>query len=265
MRLYISRKTIHTAKNTDTMILTIANKEFRHLFASPSTWIILGVLQFIFAWFFLARLDAFLQVQTQLAQLANAPGATQSVASPTLATVSLILMMLVPIFTMRLVAEERRNQTLVMLMAAPISSWEIVLGKFVALILFMSLIIASCFLMLLTLALGTELDYGLIIINALGLLLLTACYTSLGLYLSTVTAQPLVAATGTLAALFGLWLVDVASSSGSVALKALSPTLHFQSFNAGLIQSKDLVYFLLFSSVCLLLAIRRLHNSRIYG
>jgi len=247
------------------MLLTIAHKEFRSLFAAPSTWIILGALQFIFAWFFLARLDAFLQVQSQLAQLVNAPGATQSVASPVLGTVAFILLMLVPVFTMRLIAEERRNQTLVLLMAAPIASWEIVLGKFLGLLLFLSLIIAACFIMLLTLAMGTPVDLGLLIINALGLLLLTASYTALGLYFSTLTTQPIVAATGTLAALFGLWLIDVAGSTSSMTLKALSPTLHFQSFNAGLVASQDIAYFLLFSASCLLLAIRRLHNTRIYG
>ncbi len=247
------------------MILTIAHKEFRGMFATPSTWFILGALQFIFAWFFLARLDAFLQVQSQFAQLANPPGATQSVATPVLGTVAFILMMLVPVFTMRLVAEERRNQTLVLLLAAPVASWEIITGKFLGMLLFLSLIIAACFVMLLTLALGTPLDYGLLLGNATGLFLLTACYTALGLYLSTLTAQPIVAATGTMAALFGLWLIDLAGSSSSLLLKALSPTIHFQSFNAGLLLGKDFAYFLLFIAICLLLAIRRLHNSRIYG
>lgn len=247
------------------MILTIAHKEFRSLFATPSTWIILGALQFIFAWFFLARLDAFLQIQTQLAQIVNAPGATQSVASPLIGTVAFILMMLIPIFTMRLIAEERRNQTLVMLMAAPVSSWEIIAGKFLGLLLFMSLIIAACLIMLLTLALGTHLDLGLLLSNALGLFLLAGCYIALGLYFSTLTTQPIVAATGTLAALFGLWLIDVAGSSTSMILKALSPTVHFQSFNAGLLLSQDFAYFLLFCATCLLLAVRRLHNTRIYG
>lgn len=247
------------------MILTIAHKEFRTLFATPSTWIILGGLQFIFAWFFLARLDAFLQIQTQLAQIVNAPGATQSVASPLLGTVAFILMMLVPVFTMRLIAEERRNQTLVMLMSAPIASWEIIIGKFLGLLLFLSLIILACLAMLLSLALGTHLDPGLLLTNALGLFLLTACYIALGLYFSTLTTQPVVAATSTLAALFGLWLIDVAGSSTSMILKALSPTVHFQNFNAGLLVSQDIAYFILFGTICLLLAIRRLHNTRIYG
>ena len=200
-----------------------------------------------------------------MAQLLNAPGVTQSVASPTLGTVAFILMMLVPIFTMRLIAEERRNQTLVMLMAAPIASWEIIVGKFLGMLLFMSLIIAACFIMLMTLALGTHLDFGLLITNALGLFLLTACYIALGLYFSTLTTQPIVAATSTLAALFGLWLIDMAGSSSGLILKALSPTLHFQSFNAGLLLSQDFAYFLLFGATCLLLAIRRLQNTRIYG
>lgn len=247
------------------MIFTIAHKELRSLFSSPSTWIIFGGLQFIFAWFFLARLDAFLQVQSQLAQLLNAPGATQSVATPLMGTLAFILMMLVPIFTMKLIAEERRNLTLVMLMAAPVKSREIVLGKFLALLLFLSLLIVACSLMLLTLAMGTHLDFGLLLGNAVGLFLLAACYSAIGLYISALTSQPIMAATGTLAVLFGLWLLDMAGSSTSAALKALSPTVHFQNFNAGLMQSQDFAYFLLCITICLLLAIRRLHNTRIYG
>lgn len=247
------------------MILTIAHKEFRSLFAMPSTWMLLGGLQFILAWFFLARLDAFLQVQVQLAQLANAPGATQSVAAPLYATAALVLMMLVPIFTMRLIAEERRNQTMAMLMAAPVASWQIVLGKFFGLLLFLLLIILACVLMLLALALGTRLDLGLLFSNALGLLLLTASYTALGLYFSTLTTQPIVAAASTLAALFGLWLADMGAADSDMAWRAITPNSHFQNFNSGLLLSTDIVYFLLFSATFLLLAVRRLHNNRVYG
>jgi ABC-2 type transport system permease protein len=247
------------------MILTIAHKEFRSLFSTPSTWIILGALQFIFAWFFLIGLDAFLQTQAQMSQILNAPGATQSIASPLFGVVAFIMMMLVPIFSMRLIAEERRNQTLVLLLTAPIASREIILGKFIGLLLFLSLIIIASLLMLLTLALGTPLDYGLLFSSSLGLFLLTACYIALGLYFSTLTSQPIVAATSTLAAVFGLWLIDVAGSSINTKIKMLSPTVHFQSINTGLLSSQDIAYFLLFSITCLLLAIRRLDNSRIYG
>jgi len=247
------------------MILTIAYREFRSLFATPSTWLTLGVLQFIFAWFFLARLDAFLQVQAQLAQLANAPGATQAVAAPLFGTIALIMMMLVPVFTMRLIAEERRNQTLTLLLTAPVSSTHIVLGKYLGLLLFLFLVIADCALMTLVLAAGTQPDTGLLFSNALGLLLLTASYAALGLYISSLTAQPVIAAITALAALFGLWLAEISAVDSDNAWRTLAPTGHFQSFNAGLLNGADLIYFVLFSTVFLLLAIRRFHNNRIYG
>jgi ABC-2 type transport system permease protein len=247
------------------MILTIAHKEFRSLFVIPSTWLILGALQFIFAWFFLARLDAFLQVQSQLAQLANAPGATLAVAAPLFGTIALILMMLIPIFTMRLIAEERRNQTLTLLMSAPVSDIHIVVGKFIGLMLFLLLIITSCILMVLTLAAGTQLDIGLLLTNALGLILLAASYVALGLYISSLTAQPVVAAIGALAIFFGLWLVEISAVDNSNAWRALAPTSHFQSFNIGLLNSTDLMFFLLFCIAFLLLTIRRLHNNRVYS
>ena len=247
------------------MILTIAYKEFRSLFSIPSTWLILGALQFIFAWFFFARLDVFLQVQSQLAQLANAPGATLAVAAPLFGIIALILMMLIPIFTMRLIAEERRNQTLTLLMSAPVSDIHIVVGKFIGLMLFLLLIIASCMLMVLTLAAGTQLDIGLLLTNALGLILLAASYTALGLYISSLTKQPVVAAIGALAIFFGLWLADVSAVDNNNTWRALAPTSHFQNFNTGLLNSADLMFFLLFCTVFLLLTIRRLHNNRIYS
>lgn len=247
------------------MIFTIASKEFRSLFAMPSTWLILGALQFIFAWFFLTRIDDFLQVQAQLAQIANAPGATLAVATPLFGTVALIMMMLVPIFTMRMLAEERRNQTLTLLMTAPVSSAHIVLGKFFGLLLFLLLIIATASLMVLTLAAGTQLDSGLLLTNALGLLLLSACYAALGLYVSSLTAQPVVAAIAALATLFGLWLVDVSSVDSDNPWHAIAPTSHFLNFNIGLLNSGDLVFFLLFCVTFLTLAAHRLHNNRIYG
>lgn len=247
------------------MIFTIAHKEFRSLLATPSTWLILGALQFIFAWFFLARLDDFLQVQTQLAQLANAPGATQAVAVPLFGAIALIMMMLVPVFAMRLIAEERRNQTLTLLLTAPVFSMHIVLGKYFGLLLFLLLIIADCLLMVLVLATGTQLDTGLLLSNALGLLLLTSSYAALGLYFSSLTAQPVVAAITTLAALFGLWLVEISAVDSGNTWHTLAPTGHFQSFSAGLLNSADLVYFILFGAAFLLLTIRRVHNNRIYG
>ena len=101
------------------MIRTLAKKELHTLFLSPSTWWMLALLQFIFAWFYLARMDDYLQVQAQLAQMDSAPGATISIAAPLASVLAIVLMMLIPLFTMRLIAEERRNQTWILLTTLP--------------------------------------------------------------------------------------------------------------------------------------------------
>ncbi len=242
------------------MIRLLALHELRSLFTIPSTWLILAVLQFIFAWFFLNSLQAFLDIQPQLAQLANAPGVTNIIGVSLFNMVALLLMMLVPMFTMRLIAEERRNQTLSLLLSSPLSIRQIVLGKFFGLTIFLIVMVVSIPLMIGSLSVGTHLDYGLLLSNVLGLLLLIASYVAVGLYISSLTAQPIIAAIGALAVLVGLWLADVAATAENSPWHLISPLHHFQSFSSGLLDSGDAVFFLLFTGMFLLLTIKRLNN-----
>jgi len=247
------------------MIRLLALRELRSLFSMPSTWFVFAALQFIIAWFFLARLEAFLEIQPQLAQLANPPGVTTTVAAPMFNTVALLMMMLVPIFTMRLIAEERRNQTLTLLLSSPLSGRHIVLGKFLGLLIFLVMLMSGVTLMLYTMALGTAIDHGLMLSNILGLLLLTSSFVALGQYISALTTQPIIAAIGALAVLLGLWLADIGAVSENSPWHLISPLHHFQNFNNGLVDSSDAVFFLVFTAVFLILTMKRLHNNRIYG
>ena len=247
------------------MIRLLVQRELRSLFAMPSTWLILAVLQFIFAWFFLARLEAFLEIQPQLAQLANPPGATSTVAAPMFNTVALLMLMLVPMFTMRLIAEERRNQTFTLLLSSPLSGTHIVLGKFLGLLIFLAVMMSGVVAMTYSLALGTALDHGLLLSNILGLFLLTASYIAVGLYISALTAQPVIAAIGTFAVLIGLWLADISATAEDSPWHSISPIDHFLHFNIGLLDSSDAAYFVLFTAVFLILAVKRLRNNRVYG
>lgn len=242
------------------MIRLLASRELRSLFTMPSTWFILAVLQFIFAWFFLNSLQNFLDMQPQLAQLANAPGVTTIIGVPLFNMVALLLMMLTPMFTMRLIAEERRNQTLSLLLSSPLSIRQIVLGKFFGLIIFLVVMVCSIPLMIYSLSVGTHLDHGLLLSNVLGLLLLIASYVAVGLYISALTAQPIIAAIGALAVLVGLWLADLAATAENSPWHLISPWHHFQSFSTGLLDSGDATFFLLFTSMFLLLTMKRLGN-----
>lgn len=247
------------------MIYTIAKKEFRSLFAAPSTWLMLALLQFLFAWFYFARMDDYLQIQAQLAHLDNAPGATIAVAAPLCGALALMLMLLIPLFTMRLIAEERRNQTWVLLLTAPVSAAQIVLGKFFGLLALLAIIICGCAAMLATLLLGTHADLGLMLANLGGVLLLAASYAALGLYLSALSKQPIIAASSALGLSFGLWMLEMSSSDNRSFLRALSPNAHFQNLNMGLVNSADLIYFALFITTLLWLTIRQLNDERRHG
>jgi ABC-2 type transport system permease protein len=247
------------------MILTLAAKELRSLFSSPLAWIVLALLQLILAWVFLMRLDSFLELQPRLAQLANAPGASEVVTAPLFSAAAVILMMAAPLFGMRLIAEERRNRTMPLLMSAPISMTQIVLGKFVGLCVFLMLPVAMVSAMGYALRAGGEIDLGLLACNALGLALLLATFAAVVLFASSLTSQPIIAAVLGLGLLLASWLVSLANPDSAGTLQLLSVTRRFESFNAGLVDSADLAWHALAIVLFLLLTIRRLDRDRLVG
>lgn len=245
------------------MILTIAGKELRRLFTSPLAWVILAFLQFILANIFISHLTDFLQLQPQLAMMPAAPGLTAMVVAPTFGTAIIVLLMVTPLLSMRLIAEERRNQTLPFLMSAPVSITQIVLGKFFGLLAFLSLAVGLLVLMAVSLYSGGRLDLGLVASNLCGLLLLCGCFASVGLYLSSLTSHPLVAGVGTLAVLLGLWLIDISASDPTSMLHLLSLVRHFETFSRGTVALNDVVYYLVLIALFMLLTIRRLDADRL--
>lgn len=247
------------------MIRLIALKELRGLLHAHFVWYILGALQLIVALFYIGRMDEFRAAQAKLSLIANAPGATELIVPYTFYVASVLLLILTPIFTMRALSEEQRAHTLPLLLSAPVSSAQIVLGKFAGLLAFLWLIVLCCAAMTLTLKVGTDMDIGLLLGNTLGLMLLTASYTALGLYISSLTAQPIAAAVGALVTLLGLLLTERSASAHFGFWHALTPTGHFHNLNSGLLNSGDVVYYLLFTAFFLTLAIRRLHTARAYG
>ncbi len=185
------------------MIALIASREFRSLFLSPLAWTVLAVVQFILAYAFLRQLDQFRVWQPQLLGVDGAPGVTDIVAIPVLATAASLLLLIVPLLTMRVFAEERRSGTLMLLRSSPVSATEIVLGKYLGLLAMLGVLVAMVVLMPVSLALGTTLDWGKLAAATLGLMLMVSAFAAAGLYLSTLTRQPLVAAVAT----FGLLLL----------------------------------------------------------
>lgn len=245
------------------MILTIISKELRTLFASPLAWVVLAFLQIILAWIFLTRVDYFLSIQGQLTRVPNAPGLTEITVVPMFGIASIVLLMSVPLLTMRLIAEERRNQTMALLMSAPVSMTQIVLGKFLATATFLAIVSGLIGLMSLSLLMGGKLDFGLLVTNLIGMVLLTSSFAAIGLFVSCLTNHPVVAAIGTLAALLVLWLINIAASDPASPAHMLSLLKHYEGFMNGAIAVTDLIYFALLTGTFLILSIRRLDADRL--
>jgi len=256
------------------VIFTIAAKDLKSLFASPVAWVVLILVQLIAGYGFLRRFDDFLNLQPQLLQLSSPPGFTELVAAPTFSTLAAIMLFAVPVLAMRMIAEERRNQTMVLLTSAPVSMSDIVLGKFGALMIMLVLILALIALMPLSLAAATRLDYRLIGSILLGLTLLAAAFSAVSLYVSSLTTHPIVAALGAFGALLGMVLIgeqvaDNLQTRGLSVLAALaqvfSPVKNLEPLGKGVIDTYAIACLLLLTALFLALTVRQLDARRLRG
>lgn len=248
------------------MIFTIALRELKSLFLSPLAWAILAVVQLILGFLFLANVEGFLNVQSQLAAMKDAPGLTEIAVAPLLGNAGIVLLLVTPLVTMRLVSDERRNRTLSLLYSAPLSMTEVVLGKYLGIMLFLLLILALIALMPLSLLLGGGLDFGTFAAGLLGLGLLLSDFAALGLFMSALTQHQIVAGVGSFGALLLFWILDWSGQGGSGGVLAyLSLLNHYEPFLKGVFDSRDAVYHLLFTTTFLVLSVRRLDADRVMG
>jgi ABC-2 type transport system permease protein len=242
------------------MVFTIAWRELRNFFLSPLAWVLLAVVQFIHAWMFLASVEAYHGNPTGVA------GVTDQVAAGLFSIASIVMLLVVPLLTMRSLSEERRSGSLTLLFSAPVRLSELVLGKYLGLMGFLGLMVAMLALMPLSLAVGTHLDYGKLAAGVLGLLLLLGAFAAAGLYMSSLTRQPAVAAVSSFGLLLFLWIINWLARGDarySGVLHYVSLIDHYSSLLRGSFDSADLVFYLLFILAFLTLCIRHLDSGRL--
>lgn len=249
-------------------VFTLASRELRSMFLSPLAWSILAVVQFLYAYLFIGRLEGFLQIQARLSLMDKAPDVTELVIIPVFANIATILLLVTPLLTMRLISEERRARSLSLLLSAPLSMTEIILGKYLGLLGFIGIMLLGLLLMPFSLLGSGSLDFGLLFSAWLALLLLAAAFAAAGLFMSSLTQYPTLAAIASFGLLLMLWLFNIAASSvsddGSTSVLAyLSLLTHYENLIRGVINSSDILYYLLFISGFLVLSIRRLDGERL--
>jgi len=239
------------------MIWTIAYRELRNLFISPLAWTVLGVTQVIFGLVFVAQITSYNSESGE-------GGITAAVALPLFGWASILLLFVIPLLTMRLIAEERRNHTLTLLFSAPVSMTEIVLGKYLGIIIYLLMLSGMIMIMPFSLLIGGSLDFGLLLSAVFGLVLLLASFTAIGLFMSTMTRSPTLAAMGSFGALFLLWMFALSADMfGDNVLSYLSIINHYVPFLEGVMNTRDIFYYLTVATVFLVFSIRRLNMDRL--
>ncbi len=250
---------------------TITRHELGRLFVSPLAWTLLAVTQLLMGLLFAMSLT---DIALNPERIDEYAGVSEVVGAGLFRFATVVLVLVVPLLTMRVFAEERKTGSLDLFHAAPVSLTALVLGKFCGVMGFLTLTLALIAVMPLTLMLGTPLDLGLIASGLLGLWLVTAAFTATGVFVSALTREPTLAGVGTLGLLLALWLLHAVSyldwqpvvlgttfALGDI-VRQLSLMGHYEALLRGIFSTADVAYYLIFSAMFLAFTVQRLDMER---
>lgn len=247
------------------IVLDIAVNELRRLFLSPLAWLVLALVQLLLAIFFFVILSQYLGSP----QVFAGKGITEIVVVGMFQIAGILLLLITPFITMRLFSEEQRTGTIKLLLSSPVSATELVLGKYLGVIFLLLIMLGMIALMPLSLLYGTGLDMGQLGAIFLSMLLLMCTLSAIGLFFSCLTKHPSIAAIITFGIIFVLWIIHVGGSTGggvfSSTLTYLSMLRHYNNLLEGIFSSVDLFYYLILTTVFILLSIWRLDALRTYS
>jgi ABC-2 type transport system permease protein len=246
----------------------IARLDLKRLAVRPYPWVLAGVALAMMAWQFLLGLSAFLHAQPTVPGTAAALGFTDSVVGPYFLNYLQLCLVIAPLVTMQALAGERRAQRLALLGAAGASGFQIVVGKFLARLVFLWLLLIVVASMPLVLSGATHLDWGQYGAGLIATALCVAALTAIGIAASAFAPGPALAAAAALLIGEALSLIDAGvrvAGGGDGWLGYLALHTHLAPALRGLVRSEDLAYFLLVTVLALALAMRRVSAERERG
>lgn len=245
--------------------LVIARKELKQLFSSPIAYVALAMFFVITGFLFFSLVGVY---TTQVLQLQGTPPSdfnpTRIIFTPLFQDTSFVLLLLVPVLTMRLIAEEDRTHTMELLATSPVTSTGIVVGKYMAVLVLYLVLLALSAYMPLSLAMIGRLDWGLLAASYIGLLLLGGAFLAVGLFASTLNDNQIVAAAIGFAILLLFWVLGFAqqASGGQQILSQLSFSTHFNNLASGVVDTQDVLFFLSLAGFFLFLGVLTLESRK---
>jgi ABC-2 type transport system permease protein len=235
-------------------IWSILKKEIKSYFSSPIAYVVIAVFLVLTGFFFYSALWWFNSQAIQMAQnpyYAQQMNINQMVYTPLFNNMSIILLLMLPLLTMRLFSEEMKSGTDELLLTSPVSVAQIILGKFLAALVVLAVMLGlSGSLSIFTFAFGNP-ELPQILNGYLGLFLMGAAFIAAGVFFSSLTKNQIVSAILTFGALLLFWILNWAAYSASGLWKSvlnyLSIFQHFDDMTRGILDTKDLVYYLSFA------------------
>ena len=256
-------------------IAAIVQKEWRHYFGSPIAWVALFVWTVLFGFFYFAVFSSYLDYSMRSAQQAMEYGGAGTKMSlnemlirPVVQNMAVVGLFILPMLTMRLFAEEKRQGTMELLATSPLTDWEIILGKFAGALGLYALMIAAGFLnvLLLWAYAPTPPEWKPILSGALALLLVGGSFIALGLFLSSLTKNQIIAGSLGFALALIFWILSwFDQPMGDATMRVigyLGVTNHMEDMVKGVIDTKDIVFYLSFILFGLFLTQQTLESQR---
>ena len=263
-------------------VIAVMRLELRRLFVRPIAWVLAAFTLTELAWRFVLLLGKFLGAQIQLAALSSGPGYTDLISIPLLSSfltrsllpgvlpfgLTELALVVAPLLAMSTLASERANGTLQLLFGAGLSPTSIVLGKYLALMIWLLLWLTLTLAMPIALANATQFDWGKLASAAIGMVLLLSSIGSIGIACSAFTSHPALAAAASIMVSLALFVIQLGAQSMGInngVINWIALPTHLEPLLRGLVSSADILWFLLLIVFSLALATHRLATDKERG
>ena len=253
-------------------IWTIFKRDLKGYFSSPIAYVVIGLFLIVTGIFFYLLLSSFIQYSYAV-MMQQRGGYTVNVnlmmIRPFLLNMSVIVLFVIPMITMRSFSEEKKSGTVELLYTSPLTTTQIVIGKFLATYFLYFVMVAVTFLFMVFLFIWGKPNFLPILLGYCGILLMGLALVALGNFISSLTENQIVAAVGTFGATMLLWVIGFAGDlSGKVfgaIFNYLSIVNHFEDFSKGVFDTGHLVYYLSLSFLMLFLTYQSIESSKWRG
>ncbi|MBI3625209.1 MAG: ABC transporter permease subunit [Candidatus Rokubacteria bacterium] len=253
-------------------VWTIFKKEMRLYFTSPVAYVVFTFFLLIVGYFFYS-IFAFYNLTSMQAAMnpvfARDLNITDAVMRPLFSNTGIILLFFMPMLTMRLFAEEKRSGTIELLLTFPVREGEVLLGKFAAAMGLFLMLLGFTALYPIIVGYFARVEWGPLLSGYLGLVLLGGAFLAVGLLVSSLTENQIVASVVTFVVLLIFWVIgwaaDLAGSNWKALFQYLSISEHLENFGKGVVDTKDVVYYLSVIALSLFLTMRSLESKRWRG